>query len=67
MFGKPKHNGRNQCCGQRGRCSCQRRVNAQIAARPQDAPHACGQMCGQRRGQVCGRTVRGGVCPCPNC
>jgi hypothetical protein len=55
-------------CSQRGRCSCQRRINASVAGRPADQPRPCGQMCGWNgKGTVCGRDVRSGVCPCLNC
>lgn len=62
MFGKPKRNGKN-ACGHRGQCSCQRRINAEIAKKPELAPRACTVVLGN--GKACGQTVRGGVCPSP--
>lgn len=64
MFGQPKRNQRQQCCNRRGRCSCNRRNNAAIARNPTAAPHACTTKL--PNGKVCGRTVRGGVCPSPD-
>jgi hypothetical protein len=64
MFGRPKRNTKNVCCGSKGRCSCQRRNNAAIARRPDAAPRACSVTL--PNGKVCGKTVRGGVCPSPD-
>ncbi len=64
-YGQPKRNTRNPC-GHRGQCSCQRWINAELAAKP-DAQTTCAAMCGWNRNKPCGRTARNGVCPCPNC
>lgn len=66
-WGQPKRNGKNLCKHGRGQCTCQRRVNAELARRPDAAPRTCGQMCGKTKGKACGATVRGGVCPCSYC
>jgi hypothetical protein len=58
-WGKPKRNGRKACCSQRGQCSCQRRVNAEVRRNPAAAPHTCPKC---KKG-----IVRGGVCPTPGC
>jgi len=63
-WGQPKRNSKCQICGQRGRCSCHRRISAQIAADPGAAPHPCPVTL--PNGKTCGRTVRGGVCPSPD-
>lgn len=55
-----------QLCNRRGRCTCQRRINAELAAKP-DALSTCSRMCGWNRNKPCGRQARNGVCPCPNC
>lgn len=65
VWGQPKRNTKNPCCGRRGRCSCNRRANAMIARDPAAAPQACSQIHGD--GKACGKTKRGGVCPCPDC
>lgn len=59
--------GKCQICNQRGRCSCNRRIAAHAAERPQDMPRSCGAMCGKNKGRACGATVRSGVCPCAYC
>jgi hypothetical protein len=64
---QPKRNGKG-VCGHRGQCSCQRQINAEIAANPAAAPRTCGQMCGWNgKGKPCTGTVRSGKCTCPNC
>jgi len=60
---QPKRNGKNNACGHRGQCSCQRRINAAIAQKPELAPRSCAVRLGN--GKVCGQTVRGNVCPSP--
>jgi hypothetical protein len=66
-WGAPKRNGRCPLCKQKGRCSCQRRINAELARNP-SAKGTCSAMCGWNgKGKSCGRTTRSGVCPCPNC
>jgi hypothetical protein len=66
-WGSPKRNSKCRRCTSRGQCSCNRRVNAEIAANPAAGPTTCGQMCGWNgRGVACGRNVRT-YCPCPNC
>ena len=60
-WGKPKRSGKCQRCGSRGQCSCNRRNNAVIARNPAAAPHACPVKL--PNGKICGRMVRGGVCP----
>lgn len=62
---QPKRNNRN-ACGHRGQCSCQRRINAELASNKADAPHSCTTVCRPGKG-ACGRTVRGGKCPCGFC
>ena len=64
MWGQPKRNTKNACCSSRGRCSCQRRNNVVVARRPEAAPRSCPKKHGPT---VCGKTVRDGVCPCPDC
>jgi hypothetical protein len=54
-------------CNQRGRCTCRRRINASVAARPADQPRPCTAMCGRTKGKACGATVRQGKCPCAYC
>lgn len=61
-WGQPKRNAKN-ICGHRGQCSCQRRLNAELAANADAAPHPCPVVLGS--GKVCGKNVRGGVCPSP--
>lgn len=64
-YGRPKRNGRG-ICGHRGQCSCQRRINAELAANPKAAPRTCTIVCQPKRG-ACGATIRGGYCPCAFC
>lgn len=59
-WGAPKRNGRS-ACGHRGQCSCQRRNNAEAARNPAAQPHPCPVTLAGNK--VCGKTVRGGVCP----
>lgn len=71
------------CGRHRGACICDRSVRVTTKglkpvkprnpAPPRKAaksgPHPCTQLC-QVRGRtktVCGATIRGGVCPCPDC
>lgn len=64
-----------------GACICDRAVKVTTkglkpvkprgaaAVKPKGAPHPCTQLCtvkGRTR-VACTSTVRGGVCPCPNC
>lgn len=67
-WGQPKRNGKNPC-GHRGQCSCQRRINAELAQNAAAAPRTCTTVCQPVRGRhsACGRTIHGGVCPCPYC
>jgi len=65
-WGQPKRNGR--CInGHRGQCSCQRRLNAELADNPGAQPYTCARMCGWQKDKPCGKYVRNGTCPCPNC
>lgn len=64
-WGQPKRNGKG-VCGHRGQCSCQRRLNAEVANNSEDAPRTCTKVCRHGKG-ACGRTMRGGVCPCGYC
>jgi len=67
-WGQPKRNGKCPTCGQRGRCSCQRRANAVLASAPRGDNGTCTAQCGWNgRGAACNRNKRSGVCPCPNC
>jgi len=61
-YRQPKRNGKN-ICGHRGQCSCQRRINAELAANPEAAPRDCAVVLGN--GKTCGLTVRNGTCPSP--
>lgn len=65
-WGQPKRNGRCQLCKSKGRCSCQRRINEELASNP-GAVTTCTRMCGWNKNKLCGRTARSGACPCPNC
>lgn len=65
MWGQPKRSGKG-ACGHRGQCSCQRRINAMAAQNPDAAPRTCVAVCQPGKG-TCGKTVRGGTCPCPYC
>lgn len=65
-WGQPKRNGKCPLCGTKGRCSCQRRINAEISRNPDALTH-CTRMCGWNGTKPCGRMARNGVCPCPNC
>lgn len=51
-------------CGQRGRCSCQRRINAEMRHNPNAGPQTCGYVF--PNGTVCTRLKRGGICPNPD-
>lgn len=55
---------RKKCsiCKMRGICHCQERVNEAIASGKMGV---CKVKC-TPKGE-CGRTFRGGVCPCPDC
>lgn len=63
-WGQPKRNGRCQLCKSKGRCSCQRRINAELASNPGSVT-TCARVC--HNNQTCGKTVRGGKCPCAYC
>lgn len=65
-WGQPKRNGRCVRCESKGRCSCQRRDNAELAANPGAAPRTCTRVCRPGKG-ACNRTMHGGVCPCEWC
>ena len=68
------------CMRVRGACICDRptRVTAKglkpvkprsagrAAPKADRSPHPCTRTCGYR-GKACTATVRGGVCPCPDC
>jgi hypothetical protein len=60
---QPKRNGKS-ACGHRGQCSCQRRITAELSRNPAAAPRACSVKL--PNGKICGKTVRGGVCPSPD-
>lgn len=75
MFGERKGSGkgkspekaRRKCphCKNRGICTCQYQLNRAMAS--DKAPKPCTYMCKNGGKRVCDRTMRGGVCPCPDC
>lgn len=64
MLGQPKRNVKCPFCRTRGTCKCQQEYNAEAATLT-----TCTQVCQPSKGRhaACGRTIRGGACPCPFC